>query len=166
MVQRVAVAVDDSPASRAAMAWACQLAEPGGAVVGIAIKDMVTFYEEYSTEAYLGGIVTREAEEDWDIRTAQLAAHLEELGVAHNVATDWHVVPVTAGEGLPAARFLAVASEHNVNLVVVGQHRNAHQTAELFHTFSRYVVAHARIPIVVVPDPHHAPEPPAPTPQA
>jgi len=164
MVQRIAVAVDDSPASQAAMAWACQLAEPGGTVVGIAIKDMVTFYQEYSTEAYLGAIVTRQAEQDWDIRTAELATHLQALGVAHNIATDWHVVPVTAGEGLPAARFLSVAHEHSVDLVVVGQHRNTHQTAELFHTFSRYVVAHSRVPIVVVPDPHHTAASPGATP--
>lgn len=156
MVERVAVAVDGSAASLAAVAWAVTMVEPGGTVIGIDVKELVNFYLEYATEAYLGGIVTEDAMREWDAAAAALAEQLHQLGREHQVNTEWEVVTMDEGEGLPASGFIRAAAAHHAQAVVVGQHRGFRKAEELFGSFSRYVAVHSHLPTVIVP----APDPP------
>jgi nucleotide-binding universal stress UspA family protein len=153
MIRRVAVAVDGSEASLAAMAWAVRMVEPGGTVIGIDVKELANIYGQYTTEAYLGAVVTDELDRDWDAEAEALGQRLQQLGQTHNVHTHWEVVTMDAGDGLPAAGFVRRAQSLGAEALVVGQHRGFRKVEELFGSFSRYVAGHSRLPTIIVPAP-------------
>jgi nucleotide-binding universal stress UspA family protein len=80
--------------------------------------------------------------------TAEIARLAEQVGPIAGVATTWEAV-----EGHPAGVLLA-AAEH-ADLLVVGSRGHGGFVGMLLGSVSQHVLAHARCPIVVVPDPEH-----------
>jgi nucleotide-binding universal stress UspA family protein len=146
-VRCVVVGVDGSENARHALEWAIALGAPHGATV-VAVHAL--------------GLLDRLGDER--VPTAQHREEIEAEFRDHWCAPlDAAGVPEArvARDGPPADVLLAVAEEHDADLVVVGERGIGGGPARVLGSTSRRVLEDADRPVLVVPAPPSPPPPPS-----
>ncbi|MBT8159543.1 MULTISPECIES: universal stress protein [Arthrobacter] len=147
---RIVVGVDGSDGSLAAVHWAVGEARLRGVRLHLV---MAWQYPQYygATDGWglgvdpsgdSGTILARAA----DTEITRLG---KEAGEGQNVAITWEAV-----EGHPAE--VLVRTGKDAAMVVVGSHGHGGFVGALLGSVSQHVVAHARCPVVLIPDPSQA----------
>ncbi len=135
---RIAVGVDGSPGSRAALRWAL-----GEALArGLALHAVIAW--EFPPESSFGDMDPVDDFRPVVAAEETLAAVLGDAGVS---ATD-ETVTSAALEGHPAEVLLKVAEDSQ--LLVVGSRGHGTIVGALLGSVSQYVAAHADCPVVVI----------------
>lgn len=156
MERRIAVAVDGSPTSLAAMHWACSLFATGAeGILVVHVVDRGVLWREEATAAYAGATATdlEHLAEDWAAENHALARVVEQLAKTYHCHLEFRAVTVEPGDGGAAAAFLRVARQWGAQTVVTGRRRNPGVVDRVLGSFSRWLVAHADVPVVLVPPP-------------
>jgi len=144
---RIVVGVDGSPGSLAALHWAVQEARLRGVAVHAV---MVWQYPQYYGVPYgldLGMDPSGDAG-----KTLALAANAEVARLGKE-AVQGHDVEIVceAAEGHPAEALVRTAKD--AAALVVGSRGHGGFVGALLGSVSQHVVAHARCPVVLIPDP-------------
>ncbi|MBG0739540.1 universal stress protein [Paeniglutamicibacter antarcticus] len=151
--QRVVVGVDSSEGSQAALHWAVSEARLHGAGLHLVMAWQQPQYYGAGNGLVLGmdpsgdtGSILADAAE------TELARLGSEAGAGERPAITWEAV-----EGHPAE--VLVRASEDAAMVVVGSRGHGGFIGALLGSVSQHVVAHARCPVVVIPDSRrHRPE--------
>ena len=135
MYDRILVPTDGSGNAAGAMAEAVDLAEQSGAMVHVLHVIDSRFYDTSIDSAVEP--LRNEGEEYVD----DLAAMAEDAGVDVTTAVE---------VGRPARRILEYVSDNDVGLVVMGTRGRSELSRRLLGSVTKYVVAHADVPVHVV----------------
>ncbi|MBX5468114.1 MAG: universal stress protein [Firmicutes bacterium] len=161
MEHRIAVAVDGSPASIAALIWALAYVQSSsGALLAVHVADRSALWAEEAAYAYAGAS-TADMERltaAWHAHQRAVAHLVEEIAREHHCSVVFQTVTALPGEGGPAAAFLRVARWWGAELLVTGRRRHPSWIDRVLGSFSRWLVAHADLPVVLVPSPATARE--------
>lgn len=156
MEKRIAVAVDGSPTSLAALHWACTLFEGSrDGMLVVHVLDQGVLWGEEATAAYAGATATdlEHLADSWVAESRALEHVVEEVARSYHCHLEFRTITVEPGEGGAAAAFLRVAQQWGAQAVVTGRRRNPGLVDRLLGSFSRWLVAHAEVPVVLVPPP-------------
>lgn len=140
--ERIAVGVDGSLASHAAVRWAVDHAQRGDTITLVHVWKPSTLATDTHTEAESGAAATSFVEHEVN----RVAA----LHRAEGVSVLGEVVHGNPADGLGAV---------DADLLVVGDDRDRHAIARLLGSVCGHLLHHAPMPIVIVPAPSHAAEP-------
>ncbi|WP_298208326.1 universal stress protein [Ferrimicrobium sp.] len=155
MITRVAVAVDGSPASLAAVQEACTMVETGGMVYIMAVKDYAVFQQEAVAEADVEASVADidVFVKDWDKAASRTHHTVMTLlqGCGHEFK--WMTISAKPGQGGAARVFYERALKHDVQVLLVGRHQGMAWVEGLLGSFPWWLVGHSTLPVVVVPPP-------------
>ncbi len=151
--ERVVVGVDSSEGSQAALHWAVSEARLRGAGIHLVMAWQQPQYYGAGNGMVLGmdpsggtGTILADAAE------TELARLGTEAGAGARAAITWEAV-----EGHPAE--VLVRASEDAAMVVVGSRGHGGFVGALLGSVSQHVVAHARCPVVVIPDARrHRPE--------
>lgn len=145
--RRIVVGVDGSAGSIAALKWAVQEARQRGSSLS-AVMAWQHPHAYYAVNVWgLGMDPSIDTERALASRAAAEVARLvEEAGQGQDVA-----IACEAVEGHPAEVLLGVAER--AELLVVGTRGHGRFVGTLLGSVSQHVLAHARCPVVVIPDP-------------
>lgn len=156
MEKRIAVAVDGSPTSLAALHWACTWLEGGReGILVVHVLDRGVLWREEATAAYAGATATdlEHLADSWAAENRDLEKVVEAVAQTHGCRLEFRTITVEPGDGGAAAAFLRVAQQWGAQAVVTGRRRNPGLVDKLLGSFSRWLVAHAEVPVVLVPPP-------------
>jgi len=153
MLTRVAVGVDGSEASWAALTWAYEAMDPAGTVLAIDVKNLVQLHLEYAMEAYGGLAFVDDANAAWEDYAKELEVQVQQRAEAASVHTTWTTLTAAEGQGGPAHVFVEEAKRQGAKTLVVGQHRGYSHIDDLIGGFSHAVAVHSHLPTVIVPPP-------------
>ncbi|MHB1610173.1 MAG: universal stress protein [Sulfobacillus sp.] len=156
MMNRVAVAVDGSPASLAALKCAMDLVKADAALLCVDVKDMMSFDLEYAAEAYEGGGATDDSIKEWDKLARQVGKQVKSIADEYHVEVVWHILTVEPGHGGAALAFVEYAKKWGAEVLFVGQHHGSRLVEDMFGSFPRWVATHSHLPTMVVPPPVEA----------
>jgi nucleotide-binding universal stress UspA family protein len=140
----IAVGVDGSPSSAAALRWAAQQAHATGA--SLQVITSWRFPRAYGYDVELTA--------DWHPDQAASRAQSEALAAAASELENI-VVETVLVEGEPARALLDASKE--ADLLVVGSRGHGELAGMLLGSVSEYCVAHADCPVVVVRQHHTSP---------
>ena len=160
MLTRIAVAIDGSQASLAAVKKACAIGPDTVSIYLIAVKDYGAFQQEAAAEADEGvaGDDVVVFAKDWD-HTAR-NAHKEAKAVlaACGRTAIWAVVDAKPGQGGPAKVFYQRALKDRADMILVGRHQGSAFVEGLLGSFPRWLVSHSALPVAVIPPPAEIPK--------
>lgn len=155
MLTRIAVAIDGSQASLAAVQKACAIGPDTVSIYLIAVKDYGAFQQEAAAEADEGvsGDDVVVFAKDWDhtARTAHQAA--KAILAACGRTAIWAVVDAKHGQGGPAKVFYQRALKDKADMILVGRHQGSAFVEGLLGSFPRWLVSHSALPVAVIPPP-------------
>lgn len=144
MIQKVLLAIDDSPAALAATSTAVEVASACGAV----LRAVAVISNHEVTElirAEHGSPVRHESRE----RAAQaILRHAARAAGRMAVPID-----LTAIEGEPAPRILDAARDWSADLIVIGRKGQARAGHPYIGGQTRHVLEFAEVPVLVIPGP-------------
>ena len=145
-VYRILAATDFSEDSRAALVWACHLAE-------LQASELFLLHVVHDPAARPG--FYRKHSEDLmqpmqEVAEKMMAEFLEETTAAHPQLTALQQVQIHLVSGLPATRIVEVADLLKVNLVAVGSRGTTELPKRLRGSTRERVVDLAKPPVVVV----------------
>ena len=151
MLTRIAVAVDGSEASWAALDFAMHLIAPDGTLLCVDVKDLMSFDLELAAEAYEGGGATDDSIKEWDKQAAHIGKRVKAVTAEHHINAIWHILTVEPGQGGAARAFAQYADKWGAELLVAGQHHGSKFIEDLFGSFPKWLVSHTGVPTLVIP---------------
>lgn len=155
MVNRVAAAVDGSPASMAAVQYAAQLVAPEGTLMLVDVQDVMSFYHDCLDDSITGDVSCDVAYfmKAWNEQARAAKKEAMAIASAKKAHIEWRVVKLPVGHGKPAEAFYRAVSKADMQILVTGKHRGSQLLEGLFGSFPRWLLSHSQIPVVVVPPP-------------
>jgi nucleotide-binding universal stress UspA family protein len=133
----VVVGYDGTEESTAALRWALEHADPGCAVVAVAVAGTEPAPVPGGERvARVGTRVTHDQRTFWE-------------GWDHDLDAVGDEVELVVERGLPSQVLLRVARERGAELVILGRHHR--RLGAVLPSVLRDVLAHADVPVVVVP---------------
>jgi nucleotide-binding universal stress UspA family protein len=141
-INRIAVGLDGSQQSAAALAWAADLALATGAdIIAVHAVDLAPYFTDQPGIPYIadpGAVADAllgEMEESW-------CRALRDKGVVYRSLVR---------EGTAGPELLRAASEESADLIVVGSRARSALREAMLGSVAHYVTHHASCPVVVVP---------------
>ena len=138
MFNKILLATDGSPDAQQALTYACDLAlrDSAGVIVVHAFEPVPT----YLGDPVEGRVLARHVSAGEEV-AEEAAAKLREAGVQ---------VIVEVLEGPPADAILNVAEVRDCDLIVMGSRGHGALASLLLGSVSHRVLAHARVPVMIV----------------
>ncbi|WP_298208328.1 universal stress protein [Ferrimicrobium sp.] len=153
MVNRLAVAVDGSPASWAAVQYAVDAVDQGGLLLLIDVQDVKTFYNDCTSEAVAGDLScdVRYFMKAWDKAAEHAQQEAMQIASMQGVEVEWRIVKLPPNHGRSPQAFYEAAIREHVDLLVTGKHHGLQLLEGLFGSFPRWLLLHSQTPVAVVP---------------
>lgn len=159
-MDRIAIAVDGSPASMGAVRWVAANCAKTSVLAFVDIKPLAEVYDEQDREtgAYWGArsvlLAGSASSSSWNLAANRVRD--QAVQAAQGLTAEWHELSMSQKQPCPAALFLDFACWWSASLLVVGRHHGPNWIEGILGSFPKWVVTHGHYSTVIIPPPHAA----------